>query len=269
MIYPWKLNYWQSGEWQVVNERLKKLEKSGVHFNPPRSELFGALRRTSDRDVKVVLLGQDPYPDHRFCTGLAFSIPEGIGPKAFPLTLQTIFKEYHADLRYPIPDKGDLSRWAAQGVLLWNAIPTCESGKSLSHDWTEYSQLTREVVERCSERGVVFAFLGSVARRYLEYVDLTKNEVILTSHPSPRGIKFSKTPFEGSRLFSTINDKLNSQGLEPINWRLDGPEPEKERSGADPTTGSDHHGVLPRVLPNLTGASCGPLLDSRGICIRE
>ena len=221
MIYPWKLDYWQSGEWQVCNERLKDVEKSGVTYNPPRALLFAALRTLSDRDVRVAIIGQDPYPQAQYCTGRAFEIPATFQRTDFPPTLNTIFREYIADLGYPFPHTGDLGRWAAQGVLLWNAIPTCQSGRSLSHDWKEYSFLTREIIQRLSGRGVVFAFLGSVARRYLEYVDLTKNEILLTSHPSPRANRFSRTPFEGSRLFSTINDKLISQGLTPINWRLD------------------------------------------------
>lgn len=220
MTYPWKLNYWQTGEWQVVNERLKDMEKAGVVFNPSRSSLFRALSTTSLGETKVAILGQDPYPDSRYATGLAFSIPAEIGADSFPPTLRTIFDEYTADLGYPTPSHGSLLRWAEQGVLLWNTIPSCQAGKSLSHDWDEYSYLTKEIVQKLSEKGIVFAFLGAIAKRYLEEVDLTKNEVILTSHPSPRGIKFSKTPFEGSRLFSTINDKLISQGLTPIDWKL-------------------------------------------------
>jgi len=149
MIYPWKLDYWQSGEWQVCNERLKDMEKTGVTYNPARAQLFAALRATSDRDVRVVIIGQDPYPDGRFATGFAFSIPETFTRENFPPTLNVIFKEYVSDLGYSFPHTGDLSRWTAQGVLLWNAIPTCQSGRSLSHDWEEYSFLTKEIINVC------------------------------------------------------------------------------------------------------------------------
>ncbi len=220
MIYPWKLNYWQSGEWQVVNERLKDMEKANVAFNPTRNSLFRALRTTSLEETRVAIFGQDPYPDGKYATGLAFSTPGEIQRDDFPPTLSTILKEYVSDLGYPNPSHGSLLRWAEQGVLLWNVIPSCKAGKSLSHDWNEYSYLTKEITQKLSEKGIVFCFLGAVAKRYLEEVDLTKNEVILTSHPSPRGIKFGKNPFEGSRLFSTINDKLVSQGLDPIDWKL-------------------------------------------------
>lgn len=278
MIYPWKLNFWQSGEWQVCNENLKALEKAGITYNPGRRYLFEALRRTPPGDVRVAILGQDPYPDERYATGLAFSIPGHFDNTQFPPTLQTIFREYTRDLGLSFPSHGDLSQWAAQGVLLWNAIPTCRNGRSLSHDWDEYTWLTREVVSRLSEKGVVFCFLGAVARKYLEYVDLTKNEVIITSHPSPRGSRFSKTPFEGSRLFSTINDKLNAQGLEPIDWRLHDLRKARDNatnlsplgsSNSSDHGGSDLVGFPPRILHNITGTSCGTLRDARGNVISE
>src|SRR5882672_37491 len=103
MIYPWKLKYWQSGEWQVVNERLKDLEKAKISWNPGRSELFRSLRESHPGAIKVCLVGQDPYPDKRYATGLAFSIPEGIPQGEYPPTLRTIFAEYSSDLRLPSP----------------------------------------------------------------------------------------------------------------------------------------------------------------------
>jgi len=165
------------------------------------------------------LYDQDPYPERKYCTGLAFSIPEELGGE-FPPTLLSILKEYSSDLRLPIPSYGSLERWAKAGVLLWNAVPSCGTGKSLSHDWTEWSYLTSEIIQSLSQRGIVFVFLGSVAKRYMDLVSPLNNEILQTSHPSPRGSLNSKTPFVGSRLFSTINDKLISNGLDPIDWRL-------------------------------------------------
>ncbi len=224
MIYPWKLNFWQSGEWQVCNERIKDMEKNGIKFNPRREALFSALRAVPNGSVRVAIIGQDPYPQAQYATGRAFAIPSSFSPEQFPPTLRTIFKEYCSDLGYSFPRTGDLSRWEAQGILLWNAIPIVRSGQSLSCDWEEWSWLTREIIQRLSKRGIVFAFLGAVARRYVEYCERSNNKIIVTSHPSPRGIKFSKTPFEGSRIFSTINAHLNAQGLEPIDWKLDVPD---------------------------------------------
>ncbi len=221
MIYPWKLKYWTTGEWQVVNERLHDMEKSHEVYNPSRRNLFKALQTLKPEDCKVAIIGQDPYPQPRFATGYAFSIPDGVEEADYPPTLNTIFKEYKSDLHYELPSSGNLERWRDRGVLLWNAIPSCQANRSLSHDWDEWSYLTREVITKLSDMGgVVFAFLGSVARRYIEDVDLSKNSIVVTSHPSPRGSINSRNPFLGSRIFTTINDKIADLGGQPIDWRL-------------------------------------------------
>lgn len=224
-IKGWDLDYFNSGEWQVVDERLKALERAGRNisadgFNPGRKSLFKALQLIPEEKVRVAIIGQDPYPASVYATGVAFSVPDVYKAKDFPPTLNIFLKEYSTDLGYEIPNSGNLEQWNERGVLLWNAIPSCLPGRSLSHDWTEYSYLTREIVRRLSKRGIVFAFLGQVARRYAQDVDLRNNEVIVTSHPSPRGNMNSKSPFTGSRLFSTINDKLVNNGQEKIDWKL-------------------------------------------------
>lgn len=251
---PWGLDYWNSGEYQVVREKLDDDEAAGFTINPPRKSMFKALSATPERMVRVAIIGQDPYPDSRFSTGIAFSIPREFGVGEFPPTLRTILDEYTEDTGYPRPDHGDLSKWTAQGVLLWNAIPSTRSGHSLSHDFPgrEWEYLTREIVRRLSANGIVFAFLGSVARRFVQDVAPDGGSVVIeTSHPSPRGSLKSKTPFRGSRLFTTINDKLCSIGCQPIDWRLD-----------DATSSS----ILPpsdvgggKVLPNVTGYELGGL----------
>ena len=221
MRYPWNLKYWDSGEWQVCKERLQDMEKRHERYCPGSiKRITQPLSSLAPDQVRVMVVGQDPYPDPRFATGTAFSIPENFGPAEFPVTLRSIFAEYSKDLHYPSPTTGNLQRWTDQGVLLWNAIPTTKAGQSLSHDWEEYSYLTREIVQRLAERGIVFCLLGSVARRYFESISLDNNSVVVTSHPSPRGSLSSKAPFKGSRIFTTINDKLNDIGLKPIDWRL-------------------------------------------------
>src|SRR5688572_2938736 len=130
-----ELDYWPSGEFQVVDERLEDLLKAKVPFNPSKEALFNALDLTSFMDTKVVIIGQDPYPSKKYATGVAFSIPPEIPPKEFPPSLVNIFTEYTNDLRYPSPTCGDLTPWAKQGVLLWNAYPSCEEGKPGSHHW--------------------------------------------------------------------------------------------------------------------------------------
>lgn len=225
IIKGWEgLKFFSSGEWQVCDERLhdcRKTARPGTDgFNPGRKSLFSALQATPAATCRVAIIGQDPYPQAEYATGLAFSIPSKVPAGEWPPTLRTVFAEYQSDLHYPCPSNGDLTPWAKQGVLLWNAVPSCKTGHSLSQDWSEWEYLTREIIRTLSAIGVVYALLGQVARRYLSDIDLTNNSVILTSHPSPRGSRSSHTPFVGSRLFSSINDKLTDMGREPIDWRL-------------------------------------------------
>jgi uracil-DNA glycosylase len=230
----WKeLSYWRSGEWQVVEERLSDLKKSGKLYNPERQNLFKALDATPLEKVTVAIVGQDPYPSGRYSTGLAFSIPKDV--ETHPPTLQTILREYEDDLHYPYPKNGNLEKWTSQGVLLWNAIPSCEVGKSMSHDWDEWALLTKEIITTLStKRSVVFVLLGGVARRYASSVETTYNRLIETGHPSPRGNLTSKVPFSGSRIFSQTNACLCRLGKEPINWRLDYEVTEKYKGKVPP-----------------------------------
>lgn len=222
MSFPWsdKLDFFKSGECQVCLEKLDDLDKARVSYNPARRDLFKSLSLTKFDEVRCVIVGQDPYPGSTFATGVAFSIPKE--QKTFPPTLQNLLKEYHNDLGYPIPTSGNLEKWCAQGVLLWNAIPTCIAGKPLScYEWTEWQYLTKEIISKLSDRALVFVFLGGVAREYVGSVNQKVSKVIETSHPSPRGSLNSRTPFQGSRIFSRINALCCEQGLGQINWRLE------------------------------------------------
>lgn len=213
------LDYWRSGEWQVIQENLDALEKEGRTLNPKRENLFRALDESPFEETRVAFYGQDPYPTHSHAHGLSFSVPQTV--KTLPPTALAVGQELSHDLGLPAPKHFDLTPWAKQGVLLWNTIPSCEEGRSLSHaDWHEWTYLTTEITKKLSDKGIVFAFLGSRARDYLKFVDDTKNTVILTSHPSPRGSLKSNYPFVGSRLFSRINAALCDKGLGAIDWRL-------------------------------------------------
>lgn len=253
MTHPWpELKWWDSGERQVVEEKIDELEQDGIRCNPPKRSLYRALSATPFEKVRVAIVGQDPYPTPGIATGVAFSVDRGVRPSDFPGTLRIILGELHSDLHYDLPDHGDLHRWTSQGVLLWNAIPSCQSGKPLSNDWEEWAYLTREIVQRLSDKGVVFAFLGGVAGRYNQGIDPQKNRVIATSHPSLRGNQFGKSPFTGSRLFSTINSRLRELNEEPINWELKDVPPSKsvmQRPSVDRDS----------VLRNITGAQLGGL----------
>lgn len=221
MIEQWDdMVFWNSGEHQVVQEHLNDLRKARKVFNPSQENLYAALDAVPFDKVKVAIIGQDPYPDHHLSTGIAFDIPSGV--KIFPPTLENLFREYCDDLQHPFPKSGSLKKWCDEGVLLWNVIPSCEAGKPKSHyGWIEWGFLNREIFRNLSERGIVFAFLGGVAREYVKFVDDKTNVILETSHPSPRGNLNSRVPFLGSRLFSTINDKLvNTMNMTAINWKL-------------------------------------------------
>jgi uracil-DNA glycosylase len=207
------LEYWRSKEWETVQERLEDLYQKGFDINPKREHIFTSLDLTSFDRTRVAIIGQDPYPNRMLSTGLAFSIPRGCSKR--PPTLDNIFKEYVDDLGYPYPTSGDLTPWTKEGVLLWNAIPTCLDGCSKSHDWWEWTTLTQEIVRVLSARSdVVLVFLGQVARRYSPQTKMS----LEYSHPSPRGAYAGWSPFMGSRMFSTINDLLAPKGH--IDWKL-------------------------------------------------
>src|ERR1700730_19098181 len=108
-----ELEFWRSPQWAGIQEKLDALDQSGIPYNPDRVNLFTALDTTSLDSVKVAIIGQDPYPQSKFCTGIAFSIP--IGMKTWPATLVSIFEVYQKDLHYPIPTSGDLTKWCEQG----------------------------------------------------------------------------------------------------------------------------------------------------------
>ncbi len=223
MINTWhELKFWETGEYDVVQERLDDLKRDGVLFNPVRSKLFHILDIIEPGQVRVAVIGQDPYPQHDLATGIAFDVPDHIykagGFEALPPTLQTILREYSKDLGFKLPETGNLLPWVKQGVLLWNSIPSCTAGKSLSHDWPEYLLLTEEIIKELDQQEIVFVFLGGKARHFAQFVQ--KSKVIETSHPSPRAGTKARCPFIGSRIFSRTNALLRELKKEPIDWRL-------------------------------------------------
>lgn len=239
------LRWWESGERQAVEERLEELVHKGYVINPTLDKVYKALELVPFQDVRVCIVGQDPYPEPSNASGVAFST----GTSRIPPTLGNIFSEYVSDLHLSPPTTGVLTGWCRQGVLLWNAVPTCEAYKSLSHlGWPEWQDLTKEVIKSLSTKGIVFVFLGSVARslckdirdKTYETKELKRNTkghvskgivsedlehkldntIFELSHPSPRASKASKSPFLGSRMFSSINAALVSKGYQPVDWRL-------------------------------------------------
>lgn len=213
----WGLKFWDSPEWERVNARLD----ADNNICPSRSNMFSSLAGVAPDEVRLVFVGQDPYPSRENATGRAFEVPRTIEPEDFPPTLKSIFREYQNDLSLPPPSVGDLSRWVQQGVLLWNSIPSCRAHASMSHDWREYDALTTEVLSVASQQGCVFVFFGAVSKRYVGAVDQSVSRVIETAHPSPRGSIRARNPFVGSRIFSRTNQLLRELGKEPIDWKLD------------------------------------------------
>jgi uracil-DNA glycosylase len=209
----WKgLHYWKTGECQVVTEKLKELTKSKIRWCPGPGKVYRALDCSPLEMTKVCILGQDPYPDPEFATGLAFDI--GSNP-VYPPSMRTILKELRNDL--DIIHTGNLCGWATQGVLLWNCIPTCEAGKSMSHDWVEWEPLTLEILSVLNKRNIVFVLVGSHSKHFRHIIDEDENEIIYVDHPAAWT---GSTPFAGSRLFSTINTKLVELGHGPVDWKL-------------------------------------------------
>lgn len=219
-----QLPFWLSEDWLNVQSRLADEMGDKIRVCPAPDSIFRALDEVPFNEVRVAIVGQDPYPNPACATGLAFSIPKDLA--YIPPTLRTILREYSDDLHLPVPAHGDLSSWCRSGVLLWNALPTCRAFASLSHDWPEWRRLTDEVVERLCKRGVVIVLVGAIARRhaetvnYYELVNPGANVCITVSHPSPRGRHQGRSPFVGSRLFSKINAGCVSLGYEKIDWRL-------------------------------------------------
>lgn len=212
----WDLAYFQTGEWQVIEERLDEQDEKLVQYNPARADLFNGLRAVPFDQVRVCIMGQDPYPKRMHATGVAFSIPRRLTSEDFPPTLVNIFNEYQSDLHYPAPKTGDLTPWVKQGVLLWNVYPSCQTGKPASHHWNEWTYLTKEIVEKLDAKGnVVFVLLGAISRAYSSYI--TVCPCITTSHPSPLGVR---SGFIGSRIFTGVNQSLCSLKQTPIDWRL-------------------------------------------------
>lgn len=202
MIETWKdLTWWNSGEYQVTEEKLDDLDKHSSSYCPAHSNLYAALDATPYANVRLSIMGQDPYPDPKFATGIAFSIPASL--RKYPPTLEIMYEELQSDL-HCTRKNGDLRGWCDQGVLLWNVIPTCLAWKSMSHAWTEWTYLAKEIVERLSEKGIVFVFLGRVAQEYQRYVTPSNNRILVASHPSKLGARSGRHPFLGSRLFRML-----------------------------------------------------------------
>ena len=184
---------------------------------PPKNEIFNALRHTPYKDVKVVILGQDPYHGEHQAEGLSFSVKNGIRK---PPSLQNIFKELNDDLRIPFPETSSLIPWADQGVLLLNAVLTVEANMAASHKDKGWEIFTDKIIELLDkkEEPIVFILWGSFARNKKMLITNKNHYIVESAHPSPLS---AYNGFFGSKPFSKTNNFLISKGLKPINWQLD------------------------------------------------
>ena len=181
---------------------------------PKGADIFKAFDRCDFFNIKVVIIGQDPYHGPGQANGLCFSVCDGA---KFPPSLKNIFKEIQADLGKPIPRSGDLERWARQGVLLLNATLTVKANTPGSHQNQGWEKFTDAVIKKISDEkdGVVFLLWGAYAQKKGEIIDRNKHLVLMSAHPSPFS---ADRGFFGCKHFSKTNAYLKSKGKEEIDW---------------------------------------------------
>lgn len=190
-------------------------KQAGKTIYPPGSQIFNAFQHTPFEQVKVVILGQDPYHNAGEAMGLSFSVPRGV---RVPPSLQNIYKELQRDLGIAPVRHGDLTAWADQGVLLLNAFLTVAAGKPASHQKVGWQHFTDGVIRVLSERktGIIFMLWGKFAQSKETIVDGTRHHVLKAAHPSP----LAGDAFQGCGHFSKANALLEKQGQTPIQWAL-------------------------------------------------
>ncbi len=183
---------------------------------PPRNRVFHCFNFKDYEDIKVVIIGQDPYHGEHQANGLAFSVERGI---AVPPSLVNIYKEAHDDVGIDIPAHGDLTAWAKQGVLLLNTVLTVEAHRANSHKDKGWETFTNHIIEVLNQRDkpLMFILWGRQAIDKEKMIDTSKHCVIKSVHPSPLS---AYRGFFGSRPFSRANQFLVSHGMEPIDWRI-------------------------------------------------
>ena len=205
-----------SPQMQVLRAFLLQQREKGVRMYPPASQIFAALDTTPFEDVKVVILGQDPYHGPGQAHGLSFSVPPGV---PVPPSLANIFAEIKRDLGHEPPDHGCLQAWAERGVLLLNAVLTVEAGRAGAHQGKGWEGFTDAVIHcLSSEReGLVFMLWGSYAQAKGRIIDRNRHAILKAPHPSPLS---AYRGFIGCGHFSAANRYLQGAGGTPIDWSL-------------------------------------------------
>lgn len=195
---------------EFIDEQYKERD-----IYPKKNEIFNAFRHTSYKDVKVVILGQDPYHGENEAEGLSFSVKTGIRK---PPSLNNIFKELKDDLGFEYPKSGSLIKWADEGVLLLNSVLTVEKDKPASHRGKGWEIFTDAVIQKINkkETPVVFILWGNYARAKKELITNPNHLILESTHPSP----YSASGFFGTKPFSKTNNFLKSKNIKPIDWNL-------------------------------------------------
>ena len=201
---------------QQVVMHIKTEKSQGKVIYPPGPYIFNAFNTTPVDHVKVVILGQDPYHGPGQAHGLCFSVQNGVAP---PPSLINIFKELHDDIGVEIPNHGNLTHWAQQGVFLLNASLTVRAGEPMSHAKIGWAAFTDTVIRRISDlkEHVVFMLWGKFAQEKKVLIDETKHLVLKAAHPSQLS---AHAGFMGCRHFSKANEWLISKGIDPVDWKL-------------------------------------------------
>ena len=200
---------------EIESKFLKLIVEEATIF-PPISCIFRALELVRFDEVKVLILGQDPYHGFGQANGLSFSVNKEI---MIPPSLKNIFLELKNDLNISISQHGDLTSWAQQKILLLNSVLTVEEGKPNSHQELGWDKLTNKIISRLSERGnMIFVLWGNIAQKKSYLIDDKKNKILSASHPSPLS---AYRGFFGCKHFSEINKILIENGSSEINWKLD------------------------------------------------
>ena len=198
-----------------IKAHLLEARKYGKTIYPPGPLIFNAFNSTPFDELKVLILGQDPYHNPGEAMGLCFSVPQGV---KVPPSLKNIYREIERDLGHPRPEHGDLSSWASQGVLLLNAMLTVEARKPASHQKIGWQTFTDAVIKAVSDHkdGVVFLLWGRFAQGKKGLIDELKHYVLESAHPSP----LAGDRFQGCGHFGRTNELLVKQGKEPVDWEL-------------------------------------------------
>ncbi len=197
-------------------ETFLKNEYDTKVIHPIKEDVFNAFLYTPFSDVKVVILGQDPYHNFNQAHGLAFSVLKG---NKIPPSLVNMYKELHADLKLPIPSHGELTNWAKEGVLLLNTILTVEHNKPLSHKGKGWEIFTNQMIKILNQDSSpkVFVLWGNNAKKKASLITNKTHLVLQSSHPSPLSARHS---FFGSKVYSKINRYLEENGIKPIDFQI-------------------------------------------------